>query len=105
LPGHCTAVNAIVRRAGRERPNGVSIVVSDMENTCASRETPPNLQAENPTFVIPVGSREHPIEEGFDGIQARFARTMPWVQVTESYRLDVVINVIAHPESRISAQH
>jgi hypothetical protein len=105
LPGHCTAVNAIVRRAGRERPNGVSIVVSDMENSCASRDLPRDLQAENQTFVIPVGSRGHPIEEGFDGIQARFARTMPWVQVIELYRLEVVMNSIAHPEPRISARH
>ena len=105
LPGHCTALNAVVRRAARERPNAVSIVVSDMENSCASREPPPALQAENQTFVIPVGSRGHPIEEAFDGIQARFARTMPWVQVIELYRLEVVMNSIAHPESWISAGH
>ncbi len=105
LPGRCTAVNALIRRAARERPNGVSIVVSDMENSCASREPPPNVQPENQTFVIPVGSRQHPIEEEFDGIQARFARTAPWVQVIESFRLEVVMSSIAHPEARISARH
>jgi hypothetical protein len=100
LPGRCTAVSAIIRRAVRESPNGISIVVSDMENSCAASEPPANLRPENQTFIIPVGSRQHPIEEAFDGIQARFARAMPWVQVIESFRLDVVMNSMSHPENR-----
>ncbi|HLJ45448.1 MAG TPA: hypothetical protein VKU01_05550 [Bryobacteraceae bacterium] len=92
LPGRCTAVVAMMRRAARERPNGLSLVITDGENTCPSAEPPPNFRPENRTFLIPVGSREHPIEAGFDAIEARFRRTMPWVKVIEPYRLDVVMN-------------
>jgi hypothetical protein len=105
LPGRCTAVNAMIRRAVRETPNGISIVVSDLENSCASQGLPANLQPENRVFVIPVGSRQRPIETGFDTIQSRFARTMPWIQVVESFRLEIIIDAITHPESRIAARH
>jgi len=98
--GRCTAVNAIIRRAVRETPNGVSIVISDLENSCASRGLAANSQPENLVFVIPVGSRQHPIEEQFEAIQSRLAQTMPGVQVIESFRLEVVMNAISHPESR-----
>lgn len=104
LPGRCTAVNAIIRRAVRESPNGVSIVISDLENSCASRGLPTNLRPENQVFLIPVGSRQHSIEEGFDAIQERFARTMPWIQVIESFRMDAILNAISHPEDRIAAR-
>src|ERR1017187_577141 len=105
LPGRCTAVNAMIRRAVRESPNGISIVVSDLENSCASQGLPTNLQRENQIFLIPVSSQQHPIEEGFDSIQARFARTMPWAQVIEAFRLEIIIDSISHPESRIAARH
>lgn len=104
LPGRCTAVNAIIRRAVRESPNGVSIVISDLENSCASRGLPANLRPENKVFLIPVGSRLHSIEEGFEAIQERFARTMPWIQVIESFRMDAIFNAISHPEDRIAAR-
>jgi hypothetical protein len=97
LPGRCTAVNALIRRAVRERPNGISIIVSDMENSCVSREPPADLRTENQTFLVPVGSRQHPIEESFDSIQARFSHSMPLVQVLESFRLAVIMNAIGHP--------
>jgi len=61
-------------------------------------------RAENQLFIIPVGSRQHPIETGFDGIQSRFARTMPWAQVIESFRLEIIIDAITHPEIRIAAR-
>src|ERR1017187_5372437 len=70
LPGRCTAVNAMIRRAVRESPNGISIVVSDLENSCASQGLPTNLQRENQIFLIPVSSQQHPIEEGFDSIRS-----------------------------------
>lgn len=104
LPGKCTAVAGILKRAVRERPNGLSLVISDMQNSCGPADTVTNLHAENPTFIIPVGSREHAIEESFDAIQAKYARAMPWVQVVESFRLEVVMNAIAHPEMFASAK-
>ncbi|HLN28250.1 MAG TPA: hypothetical protein VE957_07085 [Terriglobales bacterium] len=105
LPGRCTAVNAMIRRAVRETPNGVSIVVSDLENSCVAQGLPANLQPENRVFIIPVGSRQHPIEAGFDAIQSRFARTMPWIQVIEPFRLEAIIDAISHPETRVAANH
>ena len=51
-----------------------------------------------------VKSRLHSIEEGFDAIQERFARTMPWIQVIESFRMDAILNAISHPEDRIAAR-
>ena len=101
LPGHCTAVNAMIRRAARETPNGISIIVSDLENSCASQGLAANLQPENQVFIIPVGSRQRPIEVGFDAIQSRFARTMPWIHVIEPFRLEAIIDLITHPETRL----
>jgi hypothetical protein len=95
LPGRCTAVNALIKRASHERPGGISVVVSDMEDTCPSQDTGV-IRPENQTFLVPVGSRQHSIEEGFNGIQERFNRTIPWVQVIEPYRLGVVIDAIFH---------
>ena len=103
LPGRCTAVNAMIRRAARETPNGISIVVSDLVSSCA-KGLPANLQPDNQVFIIPVGSLQRPIEDGFDAIQARFAQTMPAVRVVEPYRLDTIINAITHPESRVAAR-
>ena len=105
IQGHCTAVNAMVRRAVRETPNGVSIVVSDLENSCAAQALPANLQPENRVFIVPVGSKQHPIEAGFDAIQSRFARTVPWIQVIEPFRLEAIIDAISHPETRVAANH
>ena len=103
LPGRCTAVNAMIRRAVRETPNGISIVVSDLENSCAAQNLPAALRPENRVFIIPVGSRLHPIETWFDAIQSRFARTMPWIQVIEPFRMESIIDAITHPEARIAS--
>jgi hypothetical protein len=105
LPGHCTAVNAMIRRAGRETPNGISIMISDLENTCPSQGLPASLHPENQVFIIPVGSRQHPIEAGFDAIQSRFAQTMPWIRVIEPFRLDTIIEFISRPETKMAANH
>jgi len=102
--GHCTAVNAMIS-AGRETPNGISIVISDLENTCASQGLPANLHPENQVFIIPVGSRQHPIEAGFDAIQSRFAQTMPWIHVVEPFRLDTIIEFISQPDVKMTANH
>ena len=104
LPGRCTAVNAMMRRAVRETPAGVSIVVSDLENTCVSQSLPANLRPENRVFIVPVGSRQHPIEAAFEGIQSRYARTMPWIQVIEPFRMETIIESVCHPESRAEAR-
>jgi hypothetical protein len=104
LPGRCTAVNAIIRRAVRETPNGISIVISDVENTCPSRGLPVNLQPDNRVFIIPVSSQQHSIEEGFDAIQERLTRSIPWIEVVESFRLEAIMNAIVHPENRIAAR-
>jgi hypothetical protein len=103
LIGHCTAVNSMIRCAVRETPNGVSIVVSDVENTCAAQALPTNLQSGNRVFIVPVGSKQHPIEAGFDILQARIARTMPWICVIEPFRLADIIEFFAHPESQLAA--
>lgn len=102
MAGKCTAVNAMIRRAGRETPNGVSVVVSDLENSCAAQALPANLQPENRVFIVPVGSKQHPIEAGFDAIQARFTRTMPWINVIEPFRINVIIDRIAQSETRVA---
>lgn len=102
LPGGCTAVNALIRRATREKPNGVSLVVSDMENTCPAGRPAEPSRPENQTFVIPVGSRLHPIEEGFDRIRANLAATSPGVEAVEPFRLEVVMNAIAHMGDGVS---
>jgi len=104
LPGHCTAVNAMIRRAVRETPTGVSILVSDLENTCVSQSMSANLRPENRVFIVPVGSRQHPIEAAFEGIQSRLARTMPWIQVVEPFRMETIIESVCHPETRIEAR-
>jgi len=103
MPGRCTAVNAMIRRAVRETPNGVSIVVSDLENSCAAQALPAGLQRENRVFIVPVGSKQHPIEAGFDAIQSRFARSMPWIQVIEPFRMELIIDMLTHPEAGIAA--
>jgi hypothetical protein len=105
LPGRCTAVNAIIKRAARERPNGVSIVIGDMVNSCAGPAAGADFQQENQIFVIPVGSRQQSIEQSFDSIQGRFASALPWVQVIESFRLEVVMVLLARREPRIPARH
>jgi hypothetical protein len=102
MPGRCTAVNAMVRRAARETPNGVSIVVSDLENSCVAQALPAGLQPENHVFIVPVGSKEHPIEAGFDAIESRYARSMPWIQVIEPFRMDLIIAMLTHPEVRLA---
>jgi len=104
LPGRCTAVNAIISRASRETPNGISIVITDLENTCAWRGAVTKPQPANQVFIIPVGSQQHSIEEGFEGVQSRVARTMPWAQVVESFRLETIMESITHPETRIAAR-
>jgi hypothetical protein len=98
MPGHCTAVNAMIRRAVRQIPNGVSIVVSDLQNSCAAQPLPADLQPENRVFIVPVGSQQHPIEASFDAIQSKFARTMASINVIEPFRMEVIIDTIAHRE-------
>lgn len=105
LPGRCTAVNAMMLRAGQESPNGVSLLVSDMQNSCdASPPLPERWDPSNRVFVIPVGSRQHSIETAFDGIRARYSR-MPGVQVIEPFRVNEVIEAISHHEARVAANH
>jgi hypothetical protein len=102
MPGRCTAVNAMIRRAVREIPNGVSIVVSDLQNSCAAQPLPADLQPENRVFIVPVGSQQHPIEASFDAIQSKFARTMPSINVIEPFRMEVIIDTIAHPGTPVA---
>ena len=104
LTGRCTAVNSMLRRAVRETPNGVSLVVSDLENTCTAQPLPATLQPSNHVFVVLVGSKQHPIEAGFDSIQSRMAQAMPWINVIEPFRLADIIEFFAHPESQFAAR-
>jgi hypothetical protein len=104
LPGHCTAVNAMIQRAIHETPRGVAVLISDLENTCISASASTNVRPENQMFVIPVGSRQHPVEEWFGIVQARYARAMPSIRVVESFRLDGVIECISHPDFRSGGQ-
>lgn len=105
LPGHCTAVNSMLRRSVRETPNGVSIVVSDLENTCPAQPLPANVRPSNRVFVVPVGSKQHPIEAGFDGIHSRMAQAVPWVCLIEPFRVADIIEFFAHPEAQLAARH
>lgn len=73
-------------------------------NSCAAQPLPANLQPSNRVFIVPVGSKQHPIEAGFDIIQSRFARAMPWISVIEPFRLADIIDFFAHPESRLAAR-
>lgn len=102
LPGRCTAVNAIISRAARETPNGISIVITDLENTCSRRGVVIRPELANQVFIVPVGSQQHSIEEGLEGIQSRVGRTMPWARVVESFRLEIIMDFITHPEPRIA---
>lgn len=102
ITGRCTAVNAMIRRAAGETPKGVSIIISDLQNTCASSGLPTGVKPDNQVFVIPVASRDRSVEEGFDALQLRFTRALPWLQVIESYRLDTIMNAILHPEVRMA---
>jgi hypothetical protein len=104
LPGHCTAVNAMIRRAILESPRGVSIVISDLENSCASRGLPAGLQPQNQVFIVPVGSHRHSIEEDFDLIQSKFGLLMPKVQVIEPFCLGSVIEFISRPGLHTAAR-
>jgi hypothetical protein len=104
LPGRCSAVLAAIRRSARERPTGIAIIVSDMEESCASGEFPAKFQPENVTFLIPIGSRQHSLEARLDAIKTRFGQTMPWAQVVEPYNLDVVMDAITHPERSLPAR-
>lgn len=92
LTGHCTAVNAMLRRAVTEMPRGISILISDLENDCPPHSLP--TVAGNRLFIIPVGSRSRPVEDWFDSTQARFARQMPGTRFVESFSIDVIIDAI-----------
>jgi hypothetical protein len=87
----------MLRRAASETPNGVAILVSDMENDCPPRGLPLGLRMGNKLFVIPVGFRLHPVEERFDEIQYRLAKSMPSVRVIEMFRIQEVFDAIVHP--------
>jgi len=102
--GRCTAVNAMIRRAATESPNGISVIISDLLNSCASIAVPASIRPENRVFVIPVGSHQRSIEESFDAIQARLGRSLPWLQVVESYRMDAIMEAIVHPELRLASR-
>jgi hypothetical protein len=95
LAGHCTAVNASIKRAASEAPHGVSIVISDMDNSCPSSPALPiNLKADNRVYLVPVGSQKHSLEERLEAIKAEFTRLL-WVQVVEPYRLNTIIDALS----------
>jgi hypothetical protein len=91
-------VVAAIRRAAREEPRGVSLVVSDMDESCAPPQSLATFSPENATFLIPIGSRGHSVEASIDAVMNRFKRMMPWATVVEPYDLDVVLDAITRPD-------
>ena len=95
LGGHCTAVNAMLRRASQETPAGFSILISDLENNCPPLTLPASMPSRNRLFIIAVGSRTRPVEQWFDSAQSHFARIMPSARLLESFNLDNIFQAIS----------